>query len=81
MGKESTCQCRRHGRRGFDSWVRKIPWSNKWQLIPVFLAEKSHGQRSLVGYNPWVCKASDTTEVTEHSNFRRRGIYTNDKSM
>ena len=22
-GKESTCQCRRHG---FDSWVRKIPW-------------------------------------------------------
>ena len=22
-GKESACQCRR---RGFDSWVRKIPW-------------------------------------------------------
>ena len=24
--KEPTCQCRRHKRRRFDSWVRKIPW-------------------------------------------------------
>ena len=24
--------------------------------------EKSHGQRSLVGYSPWGCKESDTTE-------------------
>ena len=23
---------------------------------------KSHGQRSLVGYRPWGCKESDTTE-------------------
>ena len=23
--KEPTCQCRRHMRRGFDPWVRKIP--------------------------------------------------------
>ena len=23
---------------------------------------KVHGQRSLVGYNPWGCKVSDTTE-------------------
>ena len=27
--------------------------------------EKSHGQRSLVGYSPWGCR--DMTEVTEHS--------------
>ena len=26
-GKESSCQCRRPKRRGFDPWVRKIPWS------------------------------------------------------
>ena len=32
-----------------DSWVGKIPWSGKWQLTPVFLAGKSHGQRSFVG--------------------------------
>ena len=24
--------------------------------------ENPHGQRSLVGYNPWDCKESDTTE-------------------
>ena len=28
----------------------------------VFLPEKSHGQRSLVGYSPWSCKESDMTE-------------------
>ena len=30
--------------------------------------EKSHGQRSLVGYNPWGHKESDMTEVTEHTH-------------
>ena len=29
---------------------------------PVFLHGESHGQRSLVDYNPWGCKESDTTE-------------------
>ena len=29
--------------RGVDPWVRKIPWRRKWQPIPVFLPEKSHG--------------------------------------
>ena len=29
-GKESTCQCRRHG---FDPWVGKIPWRRKWQPL------------------------------------------------
>ena len=45
--KESACQSRR---QGFDPWVEKIPWRRKWQPTPVFLPEKSHGQRSLVGY-------------------------------
>ena len=31
----------------------KIPWRRNWQLTPVFLPGKSHGQRSLVGYSPW----------------------------
>ena len=31
------------------AWVRKIPWSRKWQPTPVFLS----GQRSLVGYSLW----------------------------
>ena len=49
-GKESTCQCRRFK---FDTWVGKLPWIRKWQLTAVFLPEKSHGWRSLVGYSPW----------------------------
>ena len=32
------------------------------QPTPVFLPGKSHGRRSLVGYCPWGCKESDTTE-------------------
>ena len=58
-GKESVCQCRRCG---FDPWVGKIPWRRKWQPLPVFLPEKSHGQRSLTGYSPWGFKELDTTE-------------------
>ena len=51
-GKEPACQCRRHKRCRFDPWVGKIPWRRAWQPTPVFLPEESHGQRSLVGYNP-----------------------------
>ena len=46
-GKESACQCRRHG---FDPWVGKILGRKKWQPTPVFLPGKSLGQRSLVCY-------------------------------
>ena len=37
------------------------------QPTPVFLPGKSHGQRSLSGYDPSGCKESDTTEATEHA--------------
>ena len=57
-GKESTCQCRRHKRLRFDSWVGKIPWRRKWQPTPVFLPGESHGQRSLAGYSAWGHKQS-----------------------
>jgi len=48
-GKEPSCQCRRHKRCRFKSWVRKIPWRRAWQLIPVFLPEEHYGQRNLAG--------------------------------
>ena len=48
-GKEPVCQSRRCKRRGFDPWVRKIPWRRAWQPIPVCLPGESHGQRSLLG--------------------------------
>ena len=59
-GKESACQCRR---RAFNPWV-KIPWERKWQPTLVFLAGKSHKQRSLVGYSPWSQKELDMIEHT-----------------
>ena len=44
--------------------VTKIPWRRAWQPSPVFLPEKSHGERSLAGYSPWGHTESDITEVT-----------------
>ena len=60
--QELTCQCRRYKKRGFNPWVRKIPWSRRWQPTPVFLPGKFHGQRSLAGYNSQGHKELDTTE-------------------
>ena len=36
-----------------DLWLRKIPWRRKLLPNPVFLPEKSDGQRSLEGYSSW----------------------------
>ena len=47
---------------GFNPWIGKICWRRKWQPTPVFLPGKSHGQKSLVGYNPQGRKESDVTE-------------------
>ena len=60
--------CRRHKKCEFDAWVRKIPWSMKWQPSLEFLLEKSHGQRSLVDYSPWGHKESDMTEYIPHTH-------------
>ena len=61
-GKESTCQCRRHG---FDPWVGKIHWRRKWQPTSVLLPGKLCGYRSLVGDSPQDYKESDVTKVTQ----------------
>ena len=37
--------------------VRNFSRRRKWQPTPVFLPEKSHGQRSLVGFSPWGLKS------------------------
>ena len=46
-GKQSTCQCRRHRRCGFDPWVGKIPWRRRWQPTAVFLLGKFHASPCL----------------------------------
>ena len=45
----------------------RFPRRKTQQPTPVFWPRESLGQRSLVGYSPWGCKESDTTEVTEHT--------------
>ena len=53
-------QCRRPG---FSPWVGKIPWRRTGQPTPGFLPGEFHGQRNLVGYNPWDRKESGMTEL------------------
>ena len=62
-GKEFAYQCRKYR---FDPWVEKIPWRRKWQPTLVFLPWKSHGQRSLGGYNPWGHKRVRHNFLTKH---------------
>ena len=61
-GKEPACQYRKHR---FDALFWMIPWRRKWQLTPVFLPGKSHGQRGLLGYSPWGCKRVGHDLATE----------------
>ena len=59
-GKDPTCQC---GRHGFDPWVKKIPWSRKWQPTPVFLPGNSMDSGGWQAHGVHrVAKVSDTTE-------------------
>ena len=39
-----------------DPWAGNIPWKKAWQPTSVFLPGESHGQKSLVGYSPWVAE-------------------------
>ena len=74
-GKEFTCQLRRHKRCRFNPWVGKIPWRRAWQPTPVFLPEKSHGQRRLMGYSPWGSRELYMTEHMHTHTHTRVNIY------
>ena len=63
-GKEPTCQCRRHKRRGFDLWVKKIPWRRAWQPTPVFLPGESPWTEKPGRLQSMGSKESDTTEAS-----------------
>ena len=56
--------------------IGKIPWKRKWHRTPAFLLEKSHGQRSLVGYSPWGHKQSDMAEHTLQGSFTSKHTLT-----
>ena len=45
-----------------ETWVWYLGWEDlleKGMATPVFLVEEFRGQRSLLAYSPWGCKASD----------------------
>ena len=53
----------------FDPWVRKIPWRRKWQATPGYLPGKSHGQRNLAGYSPWIYRRVRHDLVTKQHGY------------
>ena len=62
-GKESAC---RAGDLGSIPGSERSPGERQWLPTPVFLPGEFHGKRSLMDYNPWGCKGSDTTERLTH---------------
>ena len=55
-------------RPGFDAWVRKVPWSRKFQPTPVFLPGKVPGQRSRAGYSPWGLRVGHNWVTWAHTH-------------
>ena len=70
-GKEPACQCRRHKRFIFDSWVRKIPWRISWQPTPVlripWIEEQKPGGRKSLG--------SQELDMTQQLNKNRKTCF------
>ena len=62
--KESACQCRRCKRRGFSSWVRKIPWRRTWRPTLVFLSGEPCGRATVLGV------------TKSRTRLKRLGMYT-----
>ena len=58
-GKESTCNA---GDLGSIPGLGRSPGGGHGNPLQYSCLENPHGQRSLVGYNPWGCKESDMTE-------------------
>ena len=53
-----------------ETWIQSLgeedPLRREWLSTPVFLPGKSHEQRSLESYSPWVQKELDTNEQLTH---------------
>ena len=58
-GKESTCNA---GDLGSIPGLGRSPGGGHGNPLQYSCLENPYGQRSLMGYNPWGCKESDTTE-------------------
>ena len=53
-----------------ETCVRSLGWEDPLEkgmaTHSSILAWRTQGDRSLVGYSPWGCKESDTTEAPNH---------------
>ena len=63
--EESACSCRRCRFLGWED-----PLEKGMAAHPVFLPEKSHGQRSLAGYSPRGCERVRHDWVTKHHHHK-----------
>ena len=61
-GKESPCNVGDVADKDSIPRSGKIRWRRKWRPTSVFFIGKPHGERSLLGYSPWGCKESCTTD-------------------
>ena len=68
---QEALETKRLRRHRYDPLARKIHWNRKLKPTPVFLPEKFHGLRSLVGYSPWGHKELD---ITEHAYMKKEKI-------
>ena len=55
----------------WDTWAQSLGWEDALEEEGMathssILAWRTHGDRCLVGYSPWGCRESDTTEATKH---------------
>ena len=74
-GKESACQSRRHNRREFNPWVRKIPQRRKWQPAPVYSClENPIDREAQWAIVHWVAKNWTQTEAIQHAQAQHKKI-------
>ena len=55
---------------------REDPLEKGMATHSSILSREFHGQMSLVGYSPWGCKESDTTEWLTHMQWKRQSLTT-----
>ena len=70
-GKESTCQCRRLRRQGFNPWIGKIPWKGEMATHSSILAWTIPWTEEPGGHSPWPRKESRYNWVTNTFTFIR----------
>ena len=69
-GKEFACSAKDTGDLVSIPGLERSPGQGNGNPLQYFLPEKSHGQRSLVGYSRWGHEESDMT-VTKHISQKR----------